>query len=113
MRGRAEEALESLNEAIRLSPRDLHIADYYMCMGVAFWELERYPEALQWLERSRAQNPGIEGMSFLLASTYLRMGKQEKANAVVSDVLQTKPTGLPSSWNHLIRCGQPVRSPCR
>jgi adenylate cyclase len=89
--GRAEEALESLNEAIRLSPRDLQIADYYMGMGMAYWELERYPEALQWLERSRAQNSGIEGTSFLLASTYLRIGEPEKANAAVRDVLQTKP----------------------
>jgi tetratricopeptide (TPR) repeat protein len=70
--GRAEEVLELLNEANRLRQRDLQIADYYMGMGLAYWELERYPEALQWLERSRAQNSRIEETSSLLASTYLR-----------------------------------------
>ena len=54
--GRAEEAFEPLNEAIRLSPRDLHSADVIFCMGWAYWELERYQEALQSLERAIAQN---------------------------------------------------------
>jgi adenylate cyclase len=106
MLGRAEEALESLNEAIRLSPRDLHIADYYMCIGGAYWELERYPEALGWFERSRAQNSRIEITNFFLASTYLRMGEQEKANAAVRDVLQTKP-----GWTtKLVESSYPFRS---
>ena len=104
--GRAEEALESLNEAIRLSPRDLQIADYYMCMGAAYWELERYPEALNWFERSKAQNSRIEVTKFFLASTYLRMGEQEKANAAVRDVLQTKP-----DWTtKLVESSYPLRS---
>jgi adenylate cyclase len=104
--GRADEALESLNEAIRLSPRDLQIADYYMGMGMAYWELARYPEALRWLERSRAQNSGIEATSFLLASTYLRMGQQEKAEAAVRDALQTKP-----DWTtRLVESSYPLRS---
>jgi TolB-like protein/class 3 adenylate cyclase/Flp pilus assembly protein TadD len=106
MLGRAEEALESLNEAIRLSPRDLHIADYYMCVGAAYWELERYPEALNWFERSKAQNSRIEATKFLLASTYLRMGEQEKANAAVREVLQTKP-----DWTtKLVESSYPLRS---
>jgi TolB-like protein/class 3 adenylate cyclase/Tfp pilus assembly protein PilF len=104
--GRAEEALESLNEAIRLSPRDLHIADSHMCMGAAYWELKRYPEALNWFERSNAQNSRIEATKFFLASTYLRMGEQEKANAAVRDVLQTKP-----DWTtKLVESSYPPRS---
>jgi adenylate cyclase len=89
--GRAEEAFEPLNEAIRLSPRDLNIDMFYMCKGWAYWELERYPEAMQWLERSKAQNSRIEATSFFLASTYLRIGQQEKAEAAIKDVLEIKP----------------------
>ena len=104
--GRAEEALESLNEAIRLSPRDLQIADYYMAMGMAYWELKRYPEALDWLERSKAQNSRIEATKFLLASTYLRIGEKEKANAAVRDALQTKP-----DWTtRLVESSYPLQS---
>jgi len=66
--GRSEEALASQNEAIRLSPRDLHIADYYLCVGVAYWELERYPEALNWFERSKPLNLRIEATKFFLAA---------------------------------------------
>jgi adenylate cyclase len=104
--GRAEEALESLNEAIRLSRRDLHIADYSMCLGVAYWDLERYPDALNWLERSKAQYSWIEATKFFLASTYLRLGEQEKANAAVRDVLQTKP-----HWTtKLVESSYPLRA---
>jgi hypothetical protein len=41
-----------------------------------------------------------------LASTYLRMGQQEKANAAVRDVLQTKP-----DWTtKLVESSYPLRS---
>ena len=112
--GRAEEAVELQDEAIRLSPRDLHIADIYACKGWALWELECYPEALLWLERSRAQNLQLTFASAFLASTYLRMGQQHKAEAVVRDALQTQPnwtTGIveesyplrPASLGALVR----------
>jgi adenylate cyclase len=90
--GRAEEALDLLNEAIRLSPRDLYIAEFYLSMGCAYLALERYPEARQWLERSKAQNARIEATSFLLASTYLRVGQQKEAEAAVRDVLEMNPS---------------------
>jgi tetratricopeptide (TPR) repeat protein len=106
--GRAEEALESLNEAIRLSPRDLHIADYSMCLGVAYWDLERYPDALNWFERSKAQNSWIEATKFFLASTYLRLGEQERQTPRSGTYSKPNPIGRPNSWNHLIRYGQPV-----
>jgi hypothetical protein len=37
--GSAEEAFEPLQEAIRLTPHDLHSADLVFCMGWAYWEL--------------------------------------------------------------------------
>jgi adenylate cyclase len=103
--GRAEEAFEPLSEAIRLSPRDLHIADFYLCIGFAHWDLERYPEALQWLERSKAQNSRLEITSFLLASTYLRLGQQERAGATIRDVLEIK-----RSWTtKVVEASYPIR----
>jgi adenylate cyclase len=103
--GRAEEAFEPLNEAIRLSPRDLNIDMFYTCKGWAYWELDRYPEAMQWLERSKAQNSRIEATCFFLASTYLRMGQQEKAEATVRDVLEIKP-----SWTtKVVEASYPLR----
>ena len=89
--GRAMEAIEPINEAIRLSPRDFHIADFYMCLGWAYWELGDHEQAKHWLERSIAQNSGIEATHFLLASTLLRMGEGEEAAAVVRRVLNEKP----------------------
>ena len=89
--GRAEEAFEPLNEAIRLSPHDLHSADLIFCMGWAYWELERYLEALQSLERAQALNSRLTWANAHLASIYVRMGQQQKAEAAISDALQGQP----------------------
>lgn len=43
--GRAIEAIEPINEAIRLSPRDFFIADFYMCLGWAYWDLGDHEQA--------------------------------------------------------------------
>jgi adenylate cyclase len=89
--GRAAEALEPLNEAVRLSPHDSYIADFYLCLGWAYWELERYSEALDWLERSYAQNPRLEYPYFFRASTQLRLGRQDAAMAAIQEVLKLYP----------------------
>lgn len=89
--GRSTEAIEHIHEAIRLSPRDFFIADFYMCLGWAYWDLGDHQQAKHWLERSIAQNSGIEATHFLLASTLLRMGQAEEASAVVKGVLNEKP----------------------
>ena len=89
--GRAEEAFEPLNEAIQLSPRDLHSADVIFCTGWAYWELERYLEALQALERAQALNSRLTWANAHLASTYIRMDQQQKAEAAIRDALQGQP----------------------
>jgi adenylate cyclase len=86
--GRAEEALPLQDEAIRLSPRDMHLADIYVCKGWALWELERYTEALPILERSRAENVELTLTSAFLVSTHLRMGQRQKAEAEVKHARQ-------------------------
>ena len=89
--GRSEEAFEPLQEALRISPRDLYLADYYMCLGSACWHLERYSEAQRWLERSIAQNSRIEGTHFLLASSQLRLGAPAKAATTIATLLKASP----------------------
>ncbi len=89
--GRSSEAFEPVQEAIRLSPRDMYIADFYMTLGAACWDLNRYPEAIDWLNRSVAQNPKIEFVHFLLASSYLRSDRRDEATISVKEVLAINP----------------------
>ena len=89
--GRAEDAFELLNEAISLRPRDLHSADILFSMGWAHWELAHYSDALTWLQRSQALNPRLTWANAHLASTYFRVGQQQKAEAAVRDALQYWP----------------------
>ena len=60
-------------------------------MGWAYWELERYLEALQSLERAQALNSRLTWANAHLASIYVRMGQQQKAEAAISDALQGQP----------------------
>ena len=89
--GNATEAFAPINEAIRLSPRDFFIADFYMCLGWAHWELGDHQQARHWLDRSIAQNSGIEATHFLLASTLMRMGLAQEAAEVIRCLLDEKP----------------------
>jgi adenylate cyclase len=124
--GSAEEAFEPLQEAIRLSPHDLHSADLVFCTGWAYWELERYPEALHSLERAKAQNSRLTWANAHLASTYIRLDQQQKAEAAIRDALQyqsnwttkvveesypLRPASLAALVGDLRKAGLPDQSP--
>ena len=89
--GRSNEAFEPVKEAIRLSPRDLYLADFYMTVGMAYWDLERYPDAIEWLTRSAAQNPKIEFVRLMLASSHLHLNSPELAATAIEEALEINP----------------------
>jgi adenylate cyclase len=90
--GRSDEAIEHLSEAVRLSPRDYNIADFYVSLGAACWHLGRYAEAIDWLDRSLRQNSRIEVTHLYLASAKLRTGRQHDAEAAIKNVVAINPS---------------------
>ena len=104
--GRASEAFAPVQEAIRISPRDFYIADYYMTLGWAHWELDQYEEAVGQLRRSVAQNSKFEASYFLLASSLKQLGQEDEAVKCVETVMATN-----SSWTvERIKASYPVRA---
>ncbi len=89
--GRAAEAFEPVQEAIRISPRDFYISDYYMTFGWAYWELDRFQDAIEQFHRSIAQNPKIEATHFLLASSFKRLGREDEGQQAVRAALAINP----------------------
>jgi tetratricopeptide (TPR) repeat protein len=90
--GRSDESIEHLSEAIRLSPRDYNIADFYVSLGGACWHLARFAEAIDWLDRALRQNPRIEVTHLYLASAKLRLGRPHEAETAIKNVLAINPS---------------------
>lgn len=55
--GRATEAREEAAVALRLSPFDAHLFQFYGFMALACYVCDDFPEAIRWAHRSLAENP--------------------------------------------------------
>lgn len=53
--------------------------------------MERYEEALPWLERSLAITPGTGRTHFVLAVVYQQLGRSEYARAALAKGLELRP----------------------
>jgi tetratricopeptide (TPR) repeat protein len=58
MTGSIEEAIPLDEQAIRLSPGDPYLQNYYQDMGIIYLLLSRSNEAIVWFEKAR--NPGLD-----------------------------------------------------
>ena len=79
--GKAKESLSTFTEAAKLeppSPSDLRI------VGLDYVLLNDYPDAVQWLERSVAENPNDAESLYHLGRTYYVLNSFEKAAAAWS-----------------------------
>jgi adenylate cyclase len=77
--GSIEEAIPAQEQAIRLSPRDPHIANWYWRIGMAHLLLSRINEAISWIEKARSANPRLPGPHAWLASAYALKGQTQRA----------------------------------
>ena len=66
--GRIEEAIPAQELAIRLSPRDPRLPNWFWRIGMVHLLQSRIDEAIVWLERARSSNPRLAGPHAWLAS---------------------------------------------
>ena len=57
--GSMDEAIPLMEQAIRLSPRDPRIGNWYLRIGQVHLLQSRIDEAIVWLEKARSANPGL------------------------------------------------------
>jgi len=94
--GRPEEAIKSLEHAIRLSPRDPSIGHWLGFIGVAEFHLGRHAEATTWLARAVQINmdPGtptaVQHAYFV--SALALAGRPDEARAALADFRRAKPS---------------------
>jgi tetratricopeptide (TPR) repeat protein len=89
--GRPEEAIADLERAMRLSPRDPDAFTFSFFMGFAHFAAGRYDAAVEWLQRSRRQEPSFFGPSRVLASSYAQLGRLEEAREALDEARRLEP----------------------
>src|SRR5262245_52525935 len=90
--GRGAETEAHINEAIRLSPRDILAYRWFMMVGLAKRQLNADAEAVVWLRRSLDTNRNYPMAHFGLAATLARLGELNEARAAAQAGLALDPS---------------------
>ena len=77
--GSIEETIPLVERAIRVSPRDGQIANWYWRIGVVHLVQSRLDEAIFWFEKARSANVGHPVSHIFLASAHSLKGEIERA----------------------------------
>ena len=86
-----EAALESFDQAIRLSPNSVFMSGFQMLRAMALFQLERYEEAVEWAQRSvRAAHPRAIAFGVLVASLR-QLDRIDEAKAVLEQLYKRQP----------------------
>ena len=85
--GKPKLALEYLQKAARLNPRE----PYNFAMGVAYFTMHNYAEAITLLRKSIVLNPGFLPSQLYLGSSYGLNGQESEAKQVVAEIRRTRP----------------------
>jgi adenylate cyclase len=102
--GLSEEALQSFEHAIRMSPIDPLLHRAFVGMGLALIELRRFDEAIVAGKKAQRQNPSYPASYRCLASAYAHLGRDAEAHEAAARLLETDPTFTISAW--IARGGQ-------
>jgi adenylate cyclase len=83
--GAIEEAIPAQEQAIRLSPRDPHLPNWYWRIGMVHLLKARIDDAISWLEQARNANPRLAGPRAWLAAAYALAGNDKDAAAELAE----------------------------
>lgn len=86
---RAEEAIELVEQGMRLNP--YYPAKYLWVLGFAYGALERYEEAIVAQKRALTLNPDYLASHAALAAFYILTGQEYEANAAAEEIRRISP----------------------
>jgi len=90
--GRSAETEAHINEAIRLSPRDIMAYRWFAYAGLAKMQLNANAEAVVWLRRGLDANRNYPFAYFHLAAALALLGELDEARAAVQAGLALDPS---------------------
>jgi adenylate cyclase len=103
--GSIEEMIPLVEQAIRLSPRDPNIGNWYFRIGVVHLVQSRIDQAVAWLEKARSAMPAHPLPHSHLAAAYAIKGDIERAAAELAEARRLNADGRYSSIAHLKAVG--------
>ena len=87
--GKPEDAIESLNKAMRLDPRN---RDFYLVLvAFSYMLMGRYAEAVPAFKQSLARYPNFSVAHWELAVAYVELGRLDEAQAEVAEFMRLSP----------------------
>jgi TolB-like protein/class 3 adenylate cyclase len=99
--GSIEDLIPAHEQAIRLSPRDPFIGNWYSRIGQVHLLQSRTDEAIVWFERARGTNPALPNVHAFLASAYALKEETEHSAAALAEARRLSRDGRFSSIAHL------------
>jgi TolB-like protein/Flp pilus assembly protein TadD len=106
--GRGEETEAHIQEAFRLSPRDIYAYWWMVFVAIAKLQLNADAEAVIWLRRSIETNPNWPQSHFLLAAALALLGSLDEARAAAQAGLALDPSFTPRRFRALAATNNPV-----
>jgi adenylate cyclase len=102
--GLPEEAVQSFERAMRMSPADPLLHRPLTGMGLALIELRRFDEAIVAGKKAKRQNSLFPPAYRCLASAFAHLGRDEEAREAAARLLELDPAFTVSAW--IARGGQ-------
>jgi len=99
--GFIDEVIPLAEQAIRLDPRNPHIAYRYLLIGTVHLLQSRTDDAIVWLEKARSAMPAARFHRIWLASAYALKGETERAAAELAEARGLSHNDLFSSLAHV------------
>ena len=84
--GRSEEGIADIRSAMRLSPRDTLMPMWLAALGIAYYNVERYEDAVETAQRATRLAPGFPTGHRQLAAALAMLGRMEEAAAARRDL---------------------------
>jgi adenylate cyclase len=89
--GLPDEAIRSLERAMRMSPVDPRLYLVFSGMALALIELRRFDEAIAAAKKAQRQNPSYPPAYYCLASAVAHLGRNAEAREAAARLLQVDP----------------------
>ena len=89
--GGSDEAIENLQQALRMSPRDPLNGFFLAGLSAAHYLAGRYSDAVDWARQAVQLRPGILGGHRILCASLAQAGLSDEAHAAMSRLRQLHP----------------------